>query len=172
MSVKLTLPKIIMHFSTFKYSLDLQKIAAASPIFRSIYLEVSWTYRQGFVYAGTGASSEAWWATVSAAAAEPAAIQGLPRRQVTKVLIQQIAAKMLSIKHHWFSIVCATFLIYGVMSDYRYSFHHRGTWQRPILTTLCIVLSMSSLGMARISLCRLPVCHMLPLYIQTYVHAD
>lgn len=32
------------------------------------------------------------------------------------------------------------------MSVYHYSFDHRGTWQRTVLTTLCIVLSVSSLG--------------------------
>lgn len=68
-SVKLTLPKITMHFSTFKYSL-----AAAAPIFYSVFYS-----RQGITHTATGAASKVRWATAKAAAAEPTMTRGLPQ---------------------------------------------------------------------------------------------
>lgn len=166
--VKLTLPKIIMHF--FLLSSRFTKIAAALVCY-SVYLEVSRTNRQGFTQAVTGAASKVWWSTANRAAAEPVMIQGLPRCQMAKVLIQQIAGKMLSTIHHWFCVICATFLIHGVMSDYCYSFDHRGTWQRTILTPVWIVLSESSLSMV-ISPCAGSLFATCYHYIQTYVHTN
>lgn len=52
---------------------------------------------------------------------------------MTKVLLLQIAEKMLRAVH---CISCATFLIYGVMTDCHCSFDQKGTWQGTVLTTL------------------------------------
>lgn len=146
-----------MHF--FLLLSRFTKIAAV--ICSSVYLEVSWTNRQGFTHAVTGAASRVWWAAANRAAAEPVVIQGLPRCQMAKALIQQTAGKMLSTIQHWFCAICATFLIHGVMSDYCCSFDHPGAWQRPSPATVWIVLSGSRLSMAisPCACCLLAMCY-------------